>query len=267
MKKIILSALAVLLTTGLFAQIQNYNVGDVVDDFTVTDTDGNTWNLYDITSQGKVVYLDFFFDTCPPCQVTTPIFNEFYDRYGCNEGEIFAISINNGTDNDAEVIAFENAYGGSFEHAPAVSNEGGAGAVDTNFNPTAYPTYCLIGTDNTLLIHDIWPINNVGTFENTFGTAGINPDPMPCTELGTSDNLLVDFNVYPNPNPGSEINIALGNDVTSADVTIYNVLGSVVYTNSFSQNVITIDTNLSSGSYIISISTEAGTANKSLVVK
>ena len=61
MKRIILSAFLVLITSVVFAQVQNYNVGDVVDDFTVTDTDGNTWNLYDLTSQGKYVYLDFFF--------------------------------------------------------------------------------------------------------------------------------------------------------------------------------------------------------------
>jgi len=42
MKKIMLSAFLVLFTSVISAQVQNYNVGDVVDDFTVTDTDGNT---------------------------------------------------------------------------------------------------------------------------------------------------------------------------------------------------------------------------------
>ena len=54
MKKIILSAILVLISSVITAQVQNYNVGEVVDDFTVTDTDGNTWNLYDLTSQGKL---------------------------------------------------------------------------------------------------------------------------------------------------------------------------------------------------------------------
>ncbi len=63
--------LLLLLTTTLTpALVANYNYSDVVDDFTVVDVYGNIWNLYDITSQGKYVYLDFFFPDCIPCQLT-----------------------------------------------------------------------------------------------------------------------------------------------------------------------------------------------------
>jgi cytochrome oxidase Cu insertion factor (SCO1/SenC/PrrC family) len=55
---------------GMFAQVQNYVVGDTVDDFTVTDKEGVEWNLYDLAAQGKYVYLDFFLYTCGPCQTT-----------------------------------------------------------------------------------------------------------------------------------------------------------------------------------------------------
>ena len=97
MKKITL--ILCMLTYVVNAQVNNYNVGDVVDDFTVTDVEGVEHNLYSILAEGKYVYLDFFFDTCVPCQTTTPIFNEFFDKYGCNEGDVFCISINNGSDN------------------------------------------------------------------------------------------------------------------------------------------------------------------------
>ncbi|MGB3947563.1 MAG: hypothetical protein WBM13_06245, partial [Bacteroidia bacterium] len=36
-------------------------------DFTVTDTEGHTHNLYTILNSGKYVCVDFFFTTCPPC--------------------------------------------------------------------------------------------------------------------------------------------------------------------------------------------------------
>ena len=39
----------------LNAQTGNYQNGDVVDDFTVTDTEGVVHNLYSITAQGKYV--------------------------------------------------------------------------------------------------------------------------------------------------------------------------------------------------------------------
>ena len=38
-------------------------VTDDVGDFTITDTDGNTWNLYEQLSLGKTVFLDLFFTT------------------------------------------------------------------------------------------------------------------------------------------------------------------------------------------------------------
>ena len=59
MKKIT-SLLMLLLTTLIFAQTTNYNVGDIVDDFTVTDVYGIEHNLYEYADAGKHIYLDFF---------------------------------------------------------------------------------------------------------------------------------------------------------------------------------------------------------------
>ncbi|WP_271855568.1 T9SS type A sorting domain-containing protein [Patiriisocius marinus] len=267
MKKIILSLIALVISTGLLAQVQGFAVGEVVDDFTVTDTEGNVHNLYDITANGQYVYIDMFFVDCPPCQATVQYWNEFYDKYGCNQGELFMISINGTGDNDAEVIDFENQFGGSFEHSPAVSTiEGGGAAPDGAFDVVAYPTYFLIGPDNTLLINDIWPISSVVDFENSFAQVGISPTPMQCS-LGLDDIVTTDFTIYPNPSSGDEINVTLSENTSQAQVIIYNVLGNVVYSNSFLQRSFTMSTDLSTGSYIVSIKTESGTINKSLVVK
>lgn len=71
------------------AQATNYNVGDVVDDFTVVDTEGVEHNLYSITASGKYVFLDFFFVNCGPCQTWQATYNQLHDKYGCNEGEVY----------------------------------------------------------------------------------------------------------------------------------------------------------------------------------
>jgi len=268
MKKIILFAFTALVSITALAQVQGYAVGEVVDDFTVTDTEGNVHNLYDITSQGKYVYIDMFFVNCPPCQQTVQYWNEFHEKYGCNEGNVFMISINDTGDNDAQVIAFEEQYGGDFQHSPAVSTvEGGGDVPGDAINVVAYPTYFLIGPDNTLLINDIWPISSVADFEASI-PSGSGIEPMQCSALAIEDTSTVSFSVFPNPSTSGLINIKLSNNVSgSSNVTIYNVLGSLVYTNTFSQNEFAIATNLSSGSYIISIATEAGVSNKSLIVK
>ena len=162
------SPLMLLFTTLIFAQTTNYNVGDIVDDFTVTDIYGVEHNLYEYADAGKHIYLDFFFDTCGPCQTWQPTFSEFYDKYGCNGGDLVMISINNGTDSDEEVLLYEETYGGPYNHPPAVSADGGSASVDSNFGVSAYPTFCLIGPDRTLLNRDIWPLTDITTFEATF---------------------------------------------------------------------------------------------------
>jgi len=185
MKKLLLFSIA--LCTGMMmqAQITGYNVGDVVSDFTVTDTKGNTHNLYSITATGKYVFLDFFFVDCPPCQGTEQYFSELHEKYGCNAGDIYCLVMNTGQDDDAYVESFMTNYGGTFEHAPAISGDGGSAVVNTAFNPAAYPTYCIVGPDNKLVNGDIWPINSVSDFENAFPVT-FNAGPCTSTPLTTT---------------------------------------------------------------------------------
>lgn len=262
MKRFLLSITGVFaLSLGVNAQVTTYSVGDVVDDFTVTDTDGNEHNLYEITASGKHVYLDFFFDTCPPCQATSPIFGDFYNKYGCNSGEVYCLVINNGTDSDAEVIAYEEAYGGSGHHAPAASADGGSGAVNSAFGVSAFPTYCLIGPDNRLIEQDIFPIADIGTFEGSFYD-GFNPDPAPCSFASVEEeNALSGVSIYPNPaNEMATINFTASTN-SLATVNVYNILGEVVNTVSFGtvagSNNLDLDvTSFEAGNYIVQIQME-----------
>lgn len=218
MKKLLLGLSAIACFNLASAQITGYSVGQTVADFTVTDKDGNTHNLYSITASGKYVMLDFFFVTCVPCQQTTPIFNQLHDKYGCNDGDLFCMSVNTGNDNNAQVTTFENTYGGTYSHAPAVSGDGGAGAVDAAFNPSAYPTYCLIGPDNKLINADIWPISSVASFEAAF-PGGSNITPMACTALSISEELEVSTNLFPNP-ANDVLNVQLSTEMQLENVSI-----------------------------------------------
>ncbi|WP_310993900.1 T9SS type A sorting domain-containing protein [Aequorivita marina] len=243
--------------------MNNYNVGDVVDDFTVTDTEGNTYNLYSLTAEGKHVWLDFFFADCVPCQNSAPTFNEFYDTYGCNEGDVFCISINNGNDDDARVRQYEQQHGGPFNHAPAVSNEGGGPAVDTDFGVNAYPTFCLIGPGNVLLYKDIWPLNGIQTFENTF-PAGFEPPLMECS-LGIVDATAFSFNIYPTISEG-KVNIELPREIESS-VKIFNTLGQQVFQNLYSEKSIHLNLQLAPGVYMVNIIAEGNLATKRIVIQ
>ena len=60
MKKITSLFLILLFSIVTIAQTNNYNVGDIIDDFTVTDVYGIEHNLYEYADAGKHIYLDFF---------------------------------------------------------------------------------------------------------------------------------------------------------------------------------------------------------------
>lgn len=260
MKRILLSTLIACATTfGLNAQIQGYTVGQTVADFTVTDINGTTHTLSTYTNAGKWVILDFFFVDCPPCQATTPIFNELHEKYGCNSSNLICISVNTGQDDDAYVAQFEATYGGSFSHAPAISGDGGSGAVNTAFNPAAYPTYCLIGADMKLKNADIWPLTDVATFETACTNAGFTPTPATCSAVASTPELtLTDAQIFPNPSTGN-VSVRFNNTVSS-DVTIEvtNMVGQIVYTTSTSSvagsNAYDLNlADLNDGQYIVKI--------------
>ncbi|MBN2779074.1 MAG: T9SS type A sorting domain-containing protein [Bacteroidales bacterium] len=263
MKKLFTLLMIAFVSLSAFSQVTGYSVGETVDDFTVTDVYGNVHTLYEYTNAGKYVYLDFFYTTCVPCQGVIPIFNEFYDKYGCNQGDIVCICINSGQDNNAAVLAFEETYGGDFNHAVAISNEGGSAAVRTTFGVSYFPTICMIGPDSKLKENDIWPVNNVATFEGVF-PSGFSPSPMECTTFADINNSN-DNNaaIYPNPTNGVcfiSYNYAIDRKYS---VSVVNVLGQEVFSNSnqiVGQSGIKLDTDtFDKGIYFVRLLEEGKT--------
>lgn len=64
MKKIIVIISVLFLCLAMQAQVQ-YNEGDVVENITLVNLEGDTVNIEDL--RGKVVYLNFFATWCVPC--------------------------------------------------------------------------------------------------------------------------------------------------------------------------------------------------------
>lgn len=234
MKKLLLGLIcSVFFFSAAQAQVTNFAVGDVCPDFTVTDINGNSYSLYDRTSQGQYVVLDFFFTTCPPCQQTTPVFNELHEKYGCNEGDLFCIAIDNG-DTDAQVMTFESTYGGSFSHAPAVSGvEGGGNAVNATIGIQAYPTYALIGPDNKFISTDIWPISSVADFEASFPTgSGITPQACATVAVTPRQDIQA-LEVFPNP-ATNQVRVAADfAALGTASIQIFDMMGKEVMNQSW----------------------------------
>lgn len=224
-------------------------------DFTVTDTDGNTHNLFTILNSGKYVCIDFFFTTCPPCQGTSPFFKETYTNFGCNTQEIFFISIDIGDDN-AEVEAYETTYLGGNSGYPAVSGtEGGGDAVNTTYAPGGYPTYILIAPNKQIIQQDMWPINDAGSFTTYFNNNSLTPKS--CLPAGIAKQTIGEkLSVYPNPAVNT-VTVETSDDRLS-NVKIYDVLGNVIINKSLNlEKRLEIDVALlEKGVYFAEITTE-----------
>lgn len=253
--------------TSHTAQVVNYSIGDVVDDFTVTDVNGRVWNLYDITAQGEYVYFDFFFADGVSCQFTQSTFNEVYDKYGCNSGDLFFISINRGTKTNAEVIAYMEEFGGPFNHSPAIGIEGGCTVVTANFGIAGYPSYLLISPENVYLyrlggvVTDI----TVEAFENSF-PEGFNPEPTPCN-LGVNDvGGAFDFSIVSNPSDGTHLSLMVDDFEMGAEVAIYNMFGQKIHSEVLMKATSDLK-NLASGTYFVELKTQDSRTAKKLLVK
>lgn len=227
MRNSLLLASSLLIPALTTAQATNYPNGSVVDNFTVTDVDGNSHDLYAYHAQGKYVLLDFFFYNCGPCQANAPALGEFYQTYGCNSADVIVLSVNWGEDSDAQVAAFGEDFGGSFAHPPAIGS-GGSNEVDAAFGISAYPTFTLIGPDHVMIDNDIWPLSNgAQSLADAFPAGAI--EVADCA-VGVPERFrTTTVQVSPVPSSG-ELNVDLGL-ATSAQLTVQvnDLLGRTVH--------------------------------------
>lgn len=185
MKKLL--RLALVLVAAFTMQINTSsaqtNLTEAVD-FTATDTDGNTWNLFDELADGKYVLIDFFFTTWSTCPASIPHLNTTFEYFGCGDFDVTLLSIAIG-DTDAAVIAYDELYGVLY---PSISGvEGGGTTICNAYGIAAYPTHIIIAPDHTIIEQDIWPISSPSDFIDPLEAAGCEAN-----ECGSS-TLTADF--------------------------------------------------------------------------
>lgn len=203
----------------------------VAEDFTVTDLDGNSFNLFNTLNSNKFVLIDFFYCTCVPCQQNTPKVQLAFQYFGCNTSNVVFISMDLGDDNAACRIFeenFQNLPGNKF---PSVSgDEGGGTAVCNTYGITAYPTVILIAPDKSIVERDIWPIANGEYLASVIeGQGGI---PASCSAVGIEEKQSAEFTGFESsfPNPVKSVFNMKINVVHDAAVSfeVFNLLGEKV---------------------------------------
>ncbi len=128
---------------------KSYQLGDVMRDFSVVDSDGNTQKLSELLKTKKLVLINFWYTTCSWCVKEFPYMDAVYQQY---KDDVEIVALNHSTlsgDSEEGIKNFKNnfytdyvgegAEGGlSFPMAKDYTNMGPA------FNIQGYPTSVLV---------------------------------------------------------------------------------------------------------------------------
>ena len=136
-----------------------YKLGDVMMDFTITDTDGVEHTLSELLKTKKAVVLNFWYLECVPCQMEFPFMQEAYEKY---KDKLEILAMNPVNADEAAIAQFKKELGLTFPMAQVDA------LWEQMMGLTAYPTTVVIDRfGNIVLIHR-GSIDSANTFEQLF---------------------------------------------------------------------------------------------------
>lgn len=257
MKRLVFFVIALGLGFGVKAQCP---LSTAVD-FTATDCHGTELHLFDILDGGQYVLIDFFFTTCGPCQQAVPKVVESYDAMGCNAHDVYYMEISD-RNNDAQCQEWINTYGVAY---PTIGSQGGGGSICDQYYIGSFPTMILIAPDRSILLHDLWPIDDAQTIITALENYGLqqhdcNTGVYEETIPFDTDSPESSVALFPNPAHGQ---VTLKGEHLGT-VSVYNALGQKVEEFHVEGNALNINTNrYENGIYLV----KAGEKTKRFIVK
>ncbi|HEY9114222.1 MAG TPA: redoxin domain-containing protein [Bacteroidales bacterium] len=217
MKKL---TLLILLTVSVIT-IQSQTDQTEAIDFQVKAVSGETIKLFPILDeQNKIVVIDFFSTTCGPCQDYAPDFQNAYELFDFNNGNVFFMGINFNNDND-EVLEFDSIFGLTY---PSVSGiQGGGDNVYEAYNIMAYPTVIVITPDHQIVEQSIWPPSEENIVNAVYAHGGVM--------VGNAEikNENSGAKVFPNPASDKAILSINSANQTSINYSIYGQFGNSIF--------------------------------------
>jgi Secretion system C-terminal sorting domain/AhpC/TSA family len=262
-KKIAAALLMLISTQQLSAQLAN---GTIAPDFTITDLNGTTHNLYTYLAAGKTVYIDFFACHCPSCWAyhNTHAMNDLYNHRGPSgtlSQNVIVIAIeydaNNGLNEFNGISGSTQGNWLSGTNHPTCNPEGTLRTqIISAYNVVYYPmvyAICpnkqvtLIGTQNETTLY-----NHVST----------------CVTTGINESTLIDNSITLFPNPSSNlVQLNINHSLSSINaITIIDVNGKVVLDIDKTAIDSAFDTSLlDNGFYTIVVETTEGKLTKKFI--
>lgn len=134
-----------------------FAAGDVMFDFTVTDTKGNTYTLSELLTQKKAVVLNFWFVGCDPCKAEFPHLQKVYEA--SNDVAVLAISP---VSNEEAISQFAAAQGLNLPMVSVTMD------WEKAFGVKSYPTTVVIDRYGVIGLTHIGAVNTTKTFQDLF---------------------------------------------------------------------------------------------------
>lgn len=140
-----------------------YSLGDVMNDFTVTDAGGSSYTLSELLNDKNAVVLNFWYLECTPCKMEFPHLQEAYETYG-DLVEVLAMNPVNTDPGAVETFKSENGY----TFPMMIVDPGWAEAMEL----TAYPTTVVIDRYGTIAMIHTGTLTDEGIWERIFDFFG-----------------------------------------------------------------------------------------------
>ncbi len=118
-----------------------YHLGDVIRDFTVTDTEGNSYTLSEMLKTKKCVVLNFWFVNCNPCKNEFPFLQKDYEAFNKDDVAFIALSP---VDKMDAVAAYKQEMGLTFPMGACAPEWQAVFSDPQNTLLTGYPTTIII---------------------------------------------------------------------------------------------------------------------------
>ncbi|MCB9043286.1 MAG: T9SS type A sorting domain-containing protein [Chitinophagales bacterium] len=128
-------------TPSAQAQLEN---GTIAPDFTLTDLNGNSHNLYSYLNQGKIVVLDMFATWCTTCWNYAPKIKEAYQLHGPNgDNTMVFLALEADSQTDDNLQNPSGVAGNWIASTPfPIINQ--TGSVNDDYEINYYPTLYMI---------------------------------------------------------------------------------------------------------------------------